>query len=66
MTDEKPNSLSRKRYVFFVSAQSSPAVSRRFNLAGPGEVLRGHMEREGTDKWMAAVILKADFSLWPS
>ncbi len=73
MNDEKPNILSRNIYIyiyiyifFFVITQSSPAVSSNFNLDGPGEVLRGHVKRDGKDKWMATVILKADFSLWPS
>lgn len=63
MNDEKPNSLSRKIYIcfFFVIAQSVPAVSSSFNLDGPGEVLRGHIKRDGMDKWMATVILKGRF-----
>lgn len=66
MNDEKPNILSRKIYMFFFMAQSSRAVSSNFNLDSPGEVLRGHIKRDGKDKWMATVILKADFSLWLS
>lgn len=63
---EKPNILSRKKYIFFVITQSSPAVSSSFNLDSPWEVLRGHAKIDGKDKWMATVILKADFSLWSS
>lgn len=51
---------------FFVITQSISAASSSFNLDGPGEVLRGHIKRDGMDKWMATVILKADFSLWLS